>query len=134
MPSHLVAAGGGVVDPIFQMVLVAPLMVQPGPAHAGGLALGVVGAAVALEIPGAGPKFQGPVLGQVVHQALPYKAGPAAVMEHQRLMAGDGFEMSPGMHGDRLRSFLYCILSPAIPQGEKEHRFVKTTIAKGQNL
>src|SRR5699024_2322724 len=46
-------AGGRVVDPVFQMVPVAALVVQPGGAVAFGLALGVVGAAVALPVFGA---------------------------------------------------------------------------------
>ena len=56
---HGVVAVRRVVDPVFQMVLVAALMVQPGGAVALGLALGVVGAARPLPVFGPGPELHG---------------------------------------------------------------------------
>ena len=54
---HGVVAVRCVVDPVFQMVLIASLMVQPGGAVAFFLALGVVGAADPLPVLGTGPEF-----------------------------------------------------------------------------
>ena len=56
---HGMVAVRRVVDPVFQMVLVAALMVQPGGAVALGLALGVVGAARPLPVFGPGPELHG---------------------------------------------------------------------------
>ena len=56
---HGMVAVRRVVDPVFQMVLVAALMVQPGSAVALGLALGVVGAARPLPVFGPGPELHG---------------------------------------------------------------------------
>ena len=46
-----------VVNPVFQVVAVAALVMQPGCAVAFRLALGIVGAAVALPVFGAGPEL-----------------------------------------------------------------------------
>ena len=83
----------GVVDPIFQVVLVPALVVQPGRAVSFGLALGVVGAASALPVLGTGPELHRRELAQIMGQPLPVQPAAEAVLHHQHFMMMDRFIM-----------------------------------------
>ena len=84
------------------MVLVAPLVVHPRLGIALGLALGGVGAAVALIIADARPEFDRRIFGHVVCQALPVKPHAEAAVAHESAVMRDGFEMLPDVaHGLR---------------------------------
>ena len=86
-----------VVDPVFQMVLVAALMVQPGGAVALGLALGVVGAARPLPVFGPGPELHGGQLAYIVGQALPVQPAAETIFHHQHFVMADRFVVFNGM-------------------------------------
>ena len=105
---HLHAADAAavpqVVRPVLKVVAVAALVVHPGAAAALGLPLGVVGAAVPLEVPDAHPELPGGVLGEVMSQALPVEPQAEAVPADQPPVMIDGVEMLPEMHGGFLRS------------------------------
>ena len=77
------------------MVLVAPLVVHPRLGIALVLALGGIGAAVALIIADAGPEFGGRIFGQIVRQALPVEPHAEAAAAHEPAVMRDGFEMLP---------------------------------------
>ena len=67
-PAHvdLTVVGNTVVDPVFKVVAVAPLVVEPRKAHAVFAPLSVIRAAVALIILDAAPEFRGAVFAQVM--------------------------------------------------------------------
>ena len=67
-PAHvdLTVVGNTVVDPVFKVVAVASLVVEPRKAHAVFAPLSVVRAAVALIILDAAPEFRGAVFAQVM--------------------------------------------------------------------
>lgn len=92
---HAAQAGfvGRVVDPVFQMVLVAALMVKPGAAVALYRALHLIGAAVPLIVFGAGDEFDRGIFGKVVRQPLPIKAYLEAVLSDKGPMMVNRFEM-----------------------------------------
>ena len=79
-----------VVRPVFQMVPVAALMVEPSGRVALVLSLRVVGTAVALKIFRTHTKFQRRVFGKVVCQALPIQAQTEAVLADPGAVAVDG--------------------------------------------
>ena len=81
------------------MVLVAPLVVQPGEGYACGLALRVVRAAVALVVFRAGEKFRRGVFAEIMAESLPIEPQTKAVLADQITVPGDGFEMGDRMHG-----------------------------------
>ena len=91
---HLIAQLRRVVDPVFKMVPVPPLVVEPG----GGIALlqpfDLVGAAGPLVVPDACEELDGGVFAHVVEQALPVQAGLETVFHDPQLVGGDGSEMS----------------------------------------
>ena len=90
------------VRPVFKMVLVAALVVHPRLGIPLGLALGGVGAAVALILADARPEFDRRIFGQVVCQALPVKPHAEAAVAHESAVMRDGFEMLPDIaHGPR---------------------------------
>lgn len=72
-----------IVHPVFQMVLVAPLVVQPGEGYAGGLALRVVRAAVALIVFRTGEKLRRGVFAEIMAEALPIEPQTKAVLADQ---------------------------------------------------
>lgn len=88
--AHFVVQGGGIIDPVFEVVFVAAFVVEPG----GGVALfeafGFVGAFVALEVPDAGQEFGGGEFAHVVEKPLPVKAGAEAIFHYAPLVGGDG--------------------------------------------
>lgn len=88
-----------VVDPVFQVVAVAALVVQPGQGDAGGLALGVVGTAIALVVLRAGDELRRGVFAQIVGQPLIDKAQLHTVIADQIAVPGNGVEVLDGMHG-----------------------------------
>ena len=90
--------GGAVIDPVFQMMLVAPLVVQPRRGVALGCALRLVGAVVALIIDAPGDELGGAVLAQVVGKALLIQPAFKAVFHHQQLVPGDSLEMTLDVH------------------------------------
>ena len=64
----------GIVDPILEMVPVAPLVVHPGPAAAGLLPLLVVGAAEALVVAASRKELLRTVFREIVGKPLPVQA------------------------------------------------------------
>lgn len=85
------------IDPVFKVVLVAPLVVQPGAGDArltAGFGIGAVGSGIKAH---PGHKFAGTVLAQVVEKALFVKADAKAVAHHERLVAGNGQKMVPAV-------------------------------------
>ena len=90
---HGVVAVRRVVDPIFQVVAVAPLVVQPGGAVAFGLALGVVGAAAALPVFGPGQELDRRELAQIMREALPVQPAAEAVAHDPHFVVVDGLVM-----------------------------------------
>ena len=102
---HGVVAAGRVVDPIFQVVFVAPFVVQPGRAVAFGLALGVVGAAGALPVLGPGQKLHRRQFAEVVHKALPVQPAAEAIPPHQHFVVVDGLIMFDGVPQSGVPSF-----------------------------
>ena len=91
--------GGAVVDPVFQMMLVAALVVEPGRGVAPGLPLRLVGAVVALIVDAPRDELGGAVLAQVVGKALLIEPAGEAVFHHQQLMPGNGLKMPLDVHG-----------------------------------
>lgn len=88
-------AGGAVgllpvVRPVFQMVSVAALVVEPGGGVSLILPLRIVGAAVTLKVSHAHPKFLRRVFGKVVRQTLPIQTQSEAVFANQGTMAANG--------------------------------------------
>lgn len=83
---HLAAAdvdgavlAAAVIDPVFEVVAVAALVVQPGQTDAVFQALLIVGAAPALIVFAAAPEFRRAVFGEVVGQALPHQTQLQAI-------------------------------------------------------
>jgi len=99
-----------VVGPVFVVVAVAALVVQPGQGIAPDDAFLVVGAAVALIESGGVPELHRAVFGQVMSQALPADAGLEAVADDRVAVFGDGAKMLPGLHGVRSFSVVLGIL------------------------
>ena len=101
-PAHedLTVVADAVVDPVFKVMAVAPLVVEPGEAHAVFAPLGVVRAAVALIILDAAPEFRGAVLAYVMRQPLIVQAEAKTVLPHQMAMMRDGLKMLDGAHTD----------------------------------
>ena len=91
-PAHvdLAVVADTVVDPVFKVVAVAPLVVQPRQTHAVFQALLVVGAAPALVVFYAPPKLRGAVFAQVVGQTLPHQTQLEAIVPHQAPVTVDG--------------------------------------------
>ena len=88
-----VVSCGGIINPVFQMVLVAALMVKPGAAVAFYRALHLIGAAVPLIVFGAVDEFDRGIFGKVVRQPLPIKAYLEAVLSDKGPMMVNRFEM-----------------------------------------
>ena len=105
---------GAVVDPVFEVVLVPALVVEPRRGVALGVPLGLVGAVVALIVDAAGDKLRGAVFAQVVGQALLVQAAFKAVFHHQQLVAGDGLKMASDVHASppRKRTVTFPAFSP----------------------
>lgn len=99
---HALDALWTVVRPELEVVAVAALVVHPGGAVSPGLALGVVGAMVPLEVLHPGPELHRGVLAEIVGQPLPVQPQSEAVFPHQRPMMIHGFQMAPEVHGPRL--------------------------------
>ena len=95
-----------IVDPIFKVVLIPSLVVQPCAAVPLFPAFSVVGAAVALIIFRPHQEFRRGILGEVMGQPLPIKPDPEAVPHDQQFVAGDRFQM-------RI-PFIHCGCQPSI--------------------
>ena len=113
-PGHGVVAVGGIVNPVFQVVLVAPLVVQPCGRVAFRLALGVVGAAGALPIFGTGPEFHGGQFAQIMGQPLPVQPAAETPLHDQHFVVMDGFIMFDGMPHGRF-PLCYSIKNALLP-------------------
>ena len=101
-PAHedVPVRGDAVVDPVFKVMAVAALVVQPRQAQARGLPLGIVRAAVALIVVDTAPELGGAVFAQVVRQTLPDQAEPEAVFAHKPPVAVDRAQMCEELHAD----------------------------------
>lgn len=103
---HLHAADAAavplVIRPIFKVVPVAALVVEPCGAVAKLFSLGVVRAVIPLEVTDACPELHWGVFGQVVGQALPVQPQAEAIFPHQGAVAVDGFQMAPKVQNDHL--------------------------------
>ena len=95
---HALDALRAVVRPELEVVAVAALVVHPGGAVPAGLALGVVGAVVPLEVLYPGQELHGGVLAEIVGQPLPIEPQTKAVFPHQRPVMIHGFQMAPEVH------------------------------------
>ena len=82
-----------IVGPVFEMMAIPALMVEPGGAVAEELALLVVGTVVSLKVLCARPELHGRKLGEVMGQALPVQAQAEAVFPHEGPVAAYGFQM-----------------------------------------
>ena len=82
-----------VIHPIFQMVPVAPFVMQPGRRIAFVFALLVVWTVVTGVIFCAEQKLGGRIFGKVMQQSLPVKPQPETALQHQPFVTCDGFEM-----------------------------------------
>ena len=89
---------GAVIDPVFQMVLVAALVVQPRGGIAPRQTFRFVGAVVTLIIDAAWNELGRAVLAQVVGKALLVEPAGKSVFHHQQLVPGDGFKMALDVH------------------------------------
>ena len=94
-PAHFVLQLRGVVDPIFQVVPVSPLVVEPGGGVAPLQALHLVGAAVSLKIFHTRQELHGAVLAHIVEQSLPVQPHPKAIFHDPVFMGGDSLQMAP---------------------------------------
>ena len=95
---HHALLGIAVIDPIFQVMLIAPLMMQPSRGIPPGLPFCFIGAVVPLVIDAAGDKLRRAVLAQVMCQTLCIQPTFKAVPHHQHLMPGNGLEMPLNVH------------------------------------
>ena len=95
-PAHidLAVLADAVVDPIFKVVAVAPLVMELGKAHAVLAALGVVRAAIPLIILDAAEEFRGAVFAQIVPYSLCIQAEAKTVPPHQTAVTCDGLKCS----------------------------------------
>ena len=91
--------GDTVIDPVFKVVAVAALVVQPGQTDAVFQTLLIVGAAPALIVFAAAPEFRRAVFGEVVGQALPHQTQLQAIAADQPAVTIHGMEMGAELHG-----------------------------------
>ena len=94
---HVTAA---VVDPVFQMVLVPALVMEPCGRVAQLFPLSGIGASGAGIILGPHTELCGGILAHIMHQPLPDEPHPEAVLHHQKLMVRNGLKVPKGVHGD----------------------------------
>ena len=87
-----------VVDPVFKVVAVAALVMQPRMAHAVLDALGIIGAAVALIELDAPQKFGRGVFAQIVEQTLTIQTQLKAVASYPAAVGVDSFQMCAKGH------------------------------------
>ena len=92
---------GAVVDPVFEVMLVAALVVEPCRGVASGFPLRLIGAVVALIVDAARDELGGAVLAQIVGKALLVEPAGKAVFHHQQLVPGDGLKMAFDVHAFR---------------------------------
>ena len=95
---RLVLFGLGIhVVPVFKMVPVSALVVEPGGGIAEQLSFPFVGASGALIIPHTGEKFRGGEFGQVVGQSPQRNPASYGILPHQLFVVRNGLEMADGM-------------------------------------
>ena len=92
---------GAVVDPVFEVMLVAALVVEPCRGVAPGFPLRLIGAVVALIVDAARDELGGAVLAQIVGKSLLVEPSGKAVFHHQQLVPGDGLKMAFDVHAFR---------------------------------
>ena len=98
--THELHIPSAVVNPVFQMVPIAPLVVEPGGGIAQLFPLGSVGTAGAAIVFCANPELGPGIFAHIVHQPLADQSNPEAILHHQKLMMRNGFKVPQGMHGD----------------------------------
>jgi hypothetical protein len=87
-----------IVDPVFQMVPVPALMVQPGRGVAKHLPLGSVWASGAGVVFRTDSKFRPRILAQIVQQPLPNEPHAKTVAHDQKFVVGYGLKVPKHMH------------------------------------
>ena len=120
---HCAVRGDTVVDPVFEVVAVAALVVQPGNAHAVFPALLVIGTAEALVILGAPPELRGAVFAQIVQKTLPIQTQPETVVPYQTAVTVYGFQMLPNVHFPALQLQDRFSIAHFAPKGQGEKLF-----------
>ena len=111
--ADLVIRCQGIIHPVFKVVPVAPLVMQPGLRDPLLQPLGIVRAAKALIILCSAPEFFRGILAEVVGQSLTDQAKPEAVPADQMPMLSNRSEMRDRMHCLPSPSFFGLPLPPA---------------------
>ena len=88
-----------IIDPIFEVVAIPPLVMQPRQADAVGDTLGVIGTAITLIVFHAAPEFRGTVLAQVVCQSLPHQSQLPAIVPYPTAVRIYGVQVIEQVHG-----------------------------------
>ena len=99
-----------IIHPVFKMMFISALMMQPGLRQSCFLSLGIIRTSVSLIIFTSNQKFYRFIFRQVMEQSLFIQTCPETIMHDQQFMSGYCFKVQPRMH---LSS---PPLLPAIPQ------------------
>ena len=123
-------AGHGIINPIFKMVLISALMMQPRGGIALLLLLCIIGAAIALKIFRTDQKFCQAVLAQIMRQPLPVKPNSEAALPYQPSMVCNCLKMFFYVHSSHSFLKTYSKKKPQFSGIEaSNHYFVSFEIA-----
>ena len=88
----------GIIHPVFKMMLVSALMMQPGGGYPDILPFSIVGTPCSLIIFASDQKFRRMIFRQIVEQALLIQPDTEAIPHDHKFMFRNCFKMQPWMH------------------------------------